>query len=207
MSWIDLLGWIAAGFTLLAHGMRTMLPLRIAGIGANLFFIAYSVSAGIVPTLALHVVLLPFNLYRLWEILRTRRDLKAVSADWSALEVLGPYLSVTRYGAGQPVFAKGDPPDHLYLLKSGRVLLEEINVELGPDEIFGEIAFFTDAREWTVSARCIGPCEIARINEETFLKLYYQNPAFGLYVMKLATRRLMEGMAKRPLAYQPVKGS
>ena len=34
-------------------------------------------------------------------------------------------------------------------------------------------------------------CDVAYVDEATFLKLYYQDPSFGLYVMKLATRRLL----------------
>jgi len=153
---IELTGWIAAAFTLAAFGMRTMLPLRLAGIGANLAFIVYGALTPLYPVLVLHIVLLPFNGYRLWEILRARKRLKGITAEADVLEALGPYLSLTRFADGARVFAKGDRPDHLYILKSGTVLLEEIDVTLAPGDIFGEIAFFTDARERTVSARCVG---------------------------------------------------
>jgi hypothetical protein len=68
MSRADLLGWIAVIFTLAAFSMRTMRPLRVAAIGANLFFIAYAYLEGAVPILALHAVLLPFNVVRLWQL-------------------------------------------------------------------------------------------------------------------------------------------
>lgn len=68
MSLTDILGWIAVIFTLAAFSMRTMQPLRVAAIGANLFFIAYAYLEGALPILALHAVLLPFNVVRLRQL-------------------------------------------------------------------------------------------------------------------------------------------
>jgi hypothetical protein len=204
MVWIEALGWIAAALTLLAYTMRTMLPLRMVAIGANVFFISYGYLAEVYPTFGLHLVLLPFNSYRLWEILRTKRDLEKIREGRDPLAALTPLLSVQAHGDGAHVFHKGDPADHLYVLRKGRILLEEIGVELQAGDVFGEIAFFTDEKERTVSARCLGPCDVAHVNEATFLKLYYQDPSFGLYIMKLATRRLVDGIRRNPEAYLPV---
>lgn len=73
----DLLGWMAVLFTLTAFSMRTMLPLRIAAIGSNICFIGFGYLEGTLPILALHVLLLPFNLMRLRQILVTIHD-----AEW-----------------------------------------------------------------------------------------------------------------------------
>lgn len=204
MAFIEIAGWLAALCTLTAYAMRTMVPLRIAALAANVLFILWSIPQGLIPTLVLHILLLPFNLYRLWEIRDATTRLRKTRGGDDPLEVLAPLLKPVKMKDGQYIFRKGDPPDRLYFVSSGEVVLEEIAVRLGPGDLFGEIAFLTDARERTVSARCRAPCEIAAIDEATFMKLYGQNPEFGLYIMKLATRRLMEGMAARPEAYRPV---
>lgn len=203
----DLAGWGAAIFTLLAYSMKTMLPLRIAGIGANLLFIVYGLAEGIVPVLLLHALLLPFNLYRLAEILRMTRLAQEARRGHHPLAWLRRLLTTQSYEAGAFVFRKGDAADNLYFLESGQVRLVETGMLLPEGELFGEIAFFTDTRERTLSARCEGPCRIARLDERTFMRLYYQNPAFGVHVVRLIARRLIEGMATQPEAYRPVAPS
>jgi hypothetical protein len=42
LTYVDAIGWIASAFTLAAYGMRTMLPLRIAAIGANITFATFA---------------------------------------------------------------------------------------------------------------------------------------------------------------------
>lgn len=70
----DLLGWVAVLFTLTAFSMRTMLPLRIAAIGANVCFIGFGYLEGTLPILTLHVILLPCNVMRLLQIVLAKRE-------------------------------------------------------------------------------------------------------------------------------------
>ena len=65
---VDAIGWIAAGLTLLAFSMRAMLPLRLAGMAANVAFITYGIAEQIYPVIVLHMLLLPCNLFRFCEI-------------------------------------------------------------------------------------------------------------------------------------------
>lgn len=67
----DLLGWTAAALTLLTFASREMALLRLTALLANACFIAYAVHEQLWPVLALHVALVPINLYRLLEL---RRD-------------------------------------------------------------------------------------------------------------------------------------
>lgn len=194
-------GWLAALLTLSAYSMRTMLPLRIAAIGANLSFITFSAIEWIPQTLVLHLILLPFNSYRLWEILdQTRRMRQVRTSDIDPLEYLGPLLRPVSYSAGTRIFQKGDAPDRLYYLKSGTVLLDEIDHHLSDGDLFGEIAFFTDARERTTSATCETDCVIMSVNEEDFMRIFYQNPAFGLFMIKLAAGRLLSNLPQHEQA-------
>ena len=204
MTLIDMLGWIAAVFTLAAYSMRTMLPLRFAAIGANICFIGFGYASGALPILVLHCLLLPFNAYRLWELLNGLRKLRAARGKPDDFSWLRDVATAARRDDGSYVFRKGDRPDNLYYLDRGEVLLEEIGVTLHAGDIFGEIAFFTEAKQRTASARCIGPCRILAIDEARFMALYHQNPAFGLAIVQLIAKRLMDGIARRPDAYLPV---
>lgn len=200
-DWVQATGWLAAALTLSAYAMRTMLPLRMVAIGANVFFIVYSSLEGILPTLALHSILLPFNAYRLWEILRTTRQMRSLTADAKVFEWLSPYLRPVPLARDEYVFRKGDPTDCLYIMRSGKLRLEEIGVTLEGEQIFGEIAFFTNQRTRTVSARCLDDCQIMKVDEAAFMRLYNQHPAFGLYIVRLTASRLLDGLQRSPEVY------
>jgi hypothetical protein len=66
-SLVDTLGFIASIMTLVAFAQRSMLPMRVAAIAANIFFIAYGAMGPYYPVLTLHLVLLPLNLRRFVE--------------------------------------------------------------------------------------------------------------------------------------------
>jgi hypothetical protein len=71
----DLLGWIAALLTVVTFAQRSMIPLRVTAILANVFFIAYGAIGHFLPVLTLHVVLLPVNSTRLAVHLRRRAEI------------------------------------------------------------------------------------------------------------------------------------
>ncbi len=66
-SLVDAFGFIASIMTLVAFAQRSMLPMRVVAIAANIFFIAYGALGPYYPVLSLHLVLLPLNLRRLIE--------------------------------------------------------------------------------------------------------------------------------------------
>ncbi len=198
------MGWIAAALTLAAYSMRTMLPLRLAAIGANVFFIAYGALAHVYPNLVLHVLLLPLNLYRLGEILRMGSRVREARRGEFDVRWISELLPARKMPDGAVLFHKGDPPDYLFYLVSGRIRLVETGFKIEAGEVFGEIAFFSDAKERTLTAVCEGPCRVVAVNEAAFMQLYYQDPAFGMYIVQLISRRLLEGMSQNPKAFLPV---
>jgi CRP/FNR family cyclic AMP-dependent transcriptional regulator len=70
MQFQDVLGWAAAALTLLAFSCNDLLRLRYSALAANAAFIAYGMTAGLWPVLALHFVLVPINV---WRLLQTRQ--------------------------------------------------------------------------------------------------------------------------------------
>jgi high-affinity K+ transport system ATPase subunit B len=69
----DLIGWMAAALTLLTFSMRSMFWLRLVALTANACFIGYGVLESLFPVIALHVLLIPCNLWRLVECLSDDR--------------------------------------------------------------------------------------------------------------------------------------
>ena len=198
----DFIGWVAAGLTLLTFSMRTMLPLRLSAAGANVFFILYGWQAGLTPVFALHCLLLPFNLYRLGELLVARRrfhEARAGAKKTNWLKGLGKNLRLT---AGEVIFRQGDAADRLYQITTGEVELVEIGVTLKAGDIFGEIAFFTSTQARTLTARCKTDCDLIAVEESDFIAIHYQDPSFGIYLMQLISDRLLDGMSKKPDVYR-----
>ncbi|SLN32559.1 DNA-binding transcriptional dual regulator Crp [Roseivivax jejudonensis] len=197
----EILGWVAAVLTLSASSMRTMLPLRIINIAANLFFVGFGVLAEIYPTLVLHALLLPLNIFRLSQILVQKRRLERMRRTGDPIEVLGPLMRAETHTDGSVLFTRGDAPDRVYYIEAGQVSLPEIDVRLGKGELFGEMAYFSNARQRTTSAICQGDCRILVIDEQAFARLYHQSPVFGMYILKTIARRLIEGSRRRPELY------
>lgn len=77
MSHVDLAGWLAAGFTLMTFICRDMHRLRLLAILANVSFVVYAAGAGLMPVLALHLMLAPVNAWRLHELRRQRPTLRS----------------------------------------------------------------------------------------------------------------------------------
>ena len=69
----EVVGYIASGLVLLTFMTKRMRPLRILAILSNFAFIGYGVLDDIAPVLSLHLILLPMNLFRLWQL---ERDLR-----------------------------------------------------------------------------------------------------------------------------------
>ena len=71
MSAYEPIGYLASLLVLATFSMRDMVSLRVVAIASNIAFIAYGALAEISPVLLLHVVLLPVNMLRLAESVRS----------------------------------------------------------------------------------------------------------------------------------------
>lgn len=71
-AWIsaqtEVIGYLAASLVVMTFVMRSILWLRIFAVASNCAFLVYSSMAGLGPIFALHAVLLPINLFRIWEL-------------------------------------------------------------------------------------------------------------------------------------------
>ena len=83
----ELIGVAAAAASLYAAHSKTIIPLRVAAIVANLLAMVYSLTHGTYPTFMLNAVLLPLNAWRLHAMLSLIRDIDAatksdMNVDW-----------------------------------------------------------------------------------------------------------------------------
>jgi CRP/FNR family cyclic AMP-dependent transcriptional regulator len=90
------------------------------------------------------------------------------------------------FAPGDVVFAEGDKGEHMYVVRSGEVEIERDGVvaeTLSSGGIFGEMALI-DGSPRSATARARTACELAPINEKSFLFLVHETPFFAIAVMR-----------------------
>ena len=73
-SIIDLLGYIAASLVFATFYVKRILALRLIAISSNLAFILYAFGSSLYPIVILHSLLLPLNLYRIFELKKSESN-------------------------------------------------------------------------------------------------------------------------------------
>ena len=202
--WILAAAWLAAALVFASFFMRTMIPLRLVALASNVAFIAYGllglhygVFGRVYPILVLHSCLLPLNVVRVSQL----RRLVAVVHDASDEEVvrsLLPYMKTEVHAGGAVLFKRGDPADRLYVVQSGTVRFPETDKTAAAGDVFGEVGLFAPGGSRTLTAVCEGECRLAAIEQDKVLELYYQDPKFGFFLIRLVAGRLAgrtEGLA------------
>jgi hypothetical protein len=186
---IQVFAWLEAGATLYSTFSRTMIPLRAASVAASVAGgLAAALSGGLAAFVE-HAVLLPVNLIRLREMTRLIASVKKASETDLNVEWLEPFMHESRHEKGSIIFGKGDTADAAFLLVEGAIDLVEVGSAIEPGALFGEMAMFTQNGRRTATARCREHCRVLRISYKEFEQLYFQNPQFGLYLMRLIVRR------------------
>lgn len=196
MDIVNLIGFVAAGLTIATLSMRTMVPLRAVGIAANVAFISYGILFGSLPTVVLHAILLPLNAYRLIEMLRLVRQVEAATAGDLSMDWIKPFMHERAIAAGETLFHKGDPADRMFFVVSGKLRLHEIDIELAPGAIVGELGLLAPGRRRTQTLECVESGTLLEIGYDKIEELYYQNPTFGFYFLRLSSARLFENIER-----------
>jgi CRP/FNR family transcriptional regulator, cyclic AMP receptor protein len=196
MSYVTMIGFVAAGLVIATLSMRTMIPLRLIGIASNVAFVTYGALFGSIPTVMLHSILFPLNIYRLYEMLRLIRQVEAASTGDMSLDWLKPFMSERKVKVGQTLFSKGDQANTLYFVVSGRLHLHEINIDIMPGSVVGELGMLAPERKRTQTLICSEDGAVLEISYEKIEQLYYQNPKFGFFFLRLSTARLFENIKR-----------
>lgn len=203
--WILAAAWLAALLVFASFFMKTMIPLRVVAIGSNVAFISYAllglrygVFGRVYPILVLHSCLLPLNVVRLSQIRRLVAEVDDAT-DEDVFRALLPYMRSESHRGSTVLFSQGDPADRLYLVQSGTVGFVETNTCAREGDVFGEVGLFAPHGQRTLTAVCEDDCRLAVIGRDKVLELYYQDPKFGFFLIRLVAGRLL-GDADRPPA-------
>jgi CRP/FNR family cyclic AMP-dependent transcriptional regulator len=192
ITYVDMVGYMGGLVTVWGLNQKTMIPLRAGAVIGNLVFLIFGFLAGSNPTFVVHALLLPLNTYRMLQMLRLVRDMRQSTGGNNSLEPLVPFMKREREKAGTELFRLGDAPDRMILIKSGIILLKEIDVRCHEGEVLGEIAMFSPDGRRTCTAVCETDCELFTLSNTAMAQLFAQNPRFAMFLVRVIVRRLLD---------------
>ena len=200
MDWTSWFGspgqTLASAFVVATYSTKTMVPLRIFGILTNLILIGSSTHSHQWGTMLLHMFLLPLNAIRLYQMLILINGVKRSLHDDLNMDWLKPFMTRSAVKKGDVIFAKDAIADAMYYTVSGRYRLTELGIDVGPGQLIGELGMLAPSNCRTASFECIENGVLLSVTYQQVEELYYQNPSFGFYFLKLSTARLFENIAK-----------
>jgi len=173
-----------------------MIPLRIISISTNFLSIAYGVFAHVYPALILHVVLLPLNAVRLYQMLQLVEKVKSASRGDLSMSWLKPFMNKRQANAGEVIFRRGDPASDMYYTVSGQYRLVEIETGVPPGEVIGELGLIAPDSKRTLTFACVEGGEMLVISYAQVTELYFQNPKFAFYFLQLISQRLFRDITR-----------
>ncbi len=197
----------ASIFVVATTTMRTMIPLRVFGILANVVLFATAIPIHNYLVMVVQASMFLVNSYRLHQMLQLVRDVKkSVNSDLS-MEWLKPFMTERKCAAGEVLFYKDEKAEDMLYIVSGRFRLVESGIELPVGAIVGELGMLSPSNTRTQSLECIEAGLILSVSYSKVEELYVQNPAFGFYFLRLSSARLFQNLdaVEKRLAQQIAK--
>lgn len=191
-NWVEYVGYLASILVGITFTMKTMIPLRSIAIASNVAFIIYGFYGELYPVLILHSLMLPLNIFRLFQMKNLVDKVDAATKGGYSFEWLVPYMSKEEFKKGEKVFNKNDKADKLYYIQEGTVKFPEFSKVVKSGNVFGEIGIFSPFNKRTATAVCQENVVLYTIGKRKIMQLYYQNPKFGFYLIQLLTLRFVE---------------
>lgn len=186
----EIVGVAAAAASLYAAHAKTIIPLRVAAVIANMLAMGYSFMHGTYPTFVLNALLLPLNAWRLYQMISLIRGIDTALANDLNAEWLLKYMRPKQYRAGDVMMERGEYATQAFYVVAGEVEIIEINTIRGPGTLLGEIGLFTPNGRRTMTVRCKTDVQAATIGYDQVKELYFQNPQFGFRLLHLIVARM-----------------
>jgi CRP-like cAMP-binding protein len=127
-------------------------------------------------------------------MLRLVKREKAASAGDHSLDWLKPFMTRRAVRAGEPLFHKDDEAAHMYYVLDGRLRIGEIGVDIAAGAVVGELGMLAPNQRRTQTVVCTENATILEISYERIEQLYFQNPEFGFYFLRLSSARLFDNI-------------
>ena len=192
----NVLGVTGAIFYVVSMSMKTAIPLRITSLVSAVCLLGSSILARSLLAIALYALLLPVHSIRLYQMLELVKKARAAAGTDLSMDWLRPYMKKRKYRKGDILFRKGDPADEMFLVGKGKYRLLELDNELQPGQIFGELGLLTPGYHRTQSVECVENGHVLTLPYDEVRALYFENPEFGFYFLQVASGRLLGDKAR-----------
>jgi hypothetical protein len=196
INFANMLALVGATLYVVTLMVRTIVPLRVIGIISMVFFIAYGALAGAVTTFLLYLLSLPINVIRLRQMLTLVKKARLSAQGDLSMDWLRPFMTPRKYKKGDILFEKGDLAKEMFYTVSGNFLIKEIGIELPPGRVLGELGFIDPNNKRTATVESLENGEVLTITYDRLLEIYFENPEFGYYFLRLASDRLIQNIAR-----------
>jgi CRP-like cAMP-binding protein len=170
--------------------------MRMLCIFSIVFFLGSAVLAGDVPKFLMYFLALPANVVRLYQIRNLIKKARSSAQGTLSLDWLRPFMTPRTHQKGDVLFRKGDPATEMFLTVSGKFLVTEINIEIPPERILGELGFLSPNNNRTQSVECTEDGEVLTSSYDKLRELYLESPEFGYYFLRLTSDRLLQNHAR-----------
>lgn len=193
---VTIIGGVAIVANICGYLMKTMIPLRVLAMSTNVLFLIWSMMAGVYVTMILNSILLPINALRFFQMRRLIKQVNTAANSDLSMDWIKPFMRKRNYKKGAVLFRKGDVAQEMFYTVSGRYLVTELGVELPPGKLMGELGFLAPDNKRTQTVECLEDGEVLRLDYDTLRELYFQNPEFGFYFLRLTSERMLQNIAR-----------
>ena len=194
--WPYAFGFAGVLLVIASYWMQSILRLRGFAILSNIFGLIYGLFAPSPVSAVQHIVSLPLNMLRLREMRRLIGRLDRASSGDLSMEWLRPFMRRRTCEEGEIVFRKGDEADCVYVVASGSFRLIETGIELGAGQMVGEMGLVSEDHARTQGLQCALAGELLVATYIEIKELFFQNPEFGFFFLKLVSRRFLQNIAR-----------
>jgi hypothetical protein len=190
------MGIIGAFLHVVSMAMRTAIPLRITSIASASFLLIAAILSGGPQGVIIYGLLLPLHSFRLYQMLKLVKKARVSAQGDLSMDWLKPFMTRRKYSKNDVLFRKGDPAKEMLFIVTGKLLVKEIGIELPAGRIVGELGFLSPGNRRTQSVECVEDGDVLTITYDKLLEIYFENPDFGYYFLRLSSERLMQNVAR-----------
>ena len=185
----ELIGGAAAAASLYAAYSKTIIPLRVAAIVANVLAMMYCYARGL-SHLRAQCAPAPFEC--LAAVRDGEVDPRHRRGDQGRHErrLAAALYATPAFQDGRLVMERGEYATGAFYIVSGEVEVVELSETFGKGTLLGEIGLFTPDGRRPMTVRCKTDVQTAMIDYDQFKELYFQNPQFGFRLLHLIVARL-----------------
>jgi hypothetical protein len=196
VTFSNVLALLGGIFLLSTFVVRTIVLMRVLCIFSIVFFLGSAALAYSIPKFLLYLLALPINIIRLVQIRNVVKRARIAARGTVSIDWIRPYMAPREYKKGDVLFRKGDAGTEMFLTEKGKFRVSEIGVEIPPGRMLGELGFISPTNQRTMSVECIEDGEVLTITYEKLTEIYFENPEFGYFFLRLVSDRLLQNLSR-----------